>query len=405
MGALNLTVALGVLVGLLAGCPSDVSAGEPQPGLEVYGAVQLDYIQDFRRVDPDWEATLRPSKIPTTPGQFGSDGQSILSVRQTRLGVKANAPVGSHDLTSQFEFDLFGVGDNAGETTFRLRHAWASWGPLLVGQTNSLFMDADLFPNVVDYWGPNGMVFVRNPQVRLTLLDQAGFEFAMAIEKASTDIDPGNIREIDPNLGNNIQDVTPLPDLTMRARYVADWGHIQVSGMLAKLAYETRGTPDNQPRDSLLGAGVNLGTSLNLTSSTTLRTGIVYGHGIASYMNDGGTDVAPQTTSNAPGLEAVAVPLLGVIAYIDHRWSKELTTAFGYSFSKVDNTDFQSGSAYRKGEYASANLLWEPSPGFLIGGEVLYGKLTDNSGATGDDIRTQLTFKANFSSNDFIKRE
>jgi hypothetical protein len=54
------------------------------------------------------------------------------------------------------------------------------------------------------------------------------------------------------------------------------------------------------------------------------------------------------------------------------------------------------------GRYASKP---EPSPGYLIGGEVLYGKLTDNSGANGDDIRTQLTFKANFSSNDLIKRK
>jgi hypothetical protein len=26
-------------------------------------------------------------------------------------------------------------------------------------------MDVDVFPNVVDYWGPNGMLFFRNVQV------------------------------------------------------------------------------------------------------------------------------------------------------------------------------------------------------------------------------------------------
>ena len=47
--------------------------------LELYGFVQLDAIQDFDRVNPDWEATLRPSRIPTQKGQFGSDGQTIFS--------------------------------------------------------------------------------------------------------------------------------------------------------------------------------------------------------------------------------------------------------------------------------------------------------------------------------------
>jgi hypothetical protein len=175
-------------------------AQDAKPGFEVYGAVQLDYIQNFRRADPDWTAALRPSRIPTTKGQFGDDGEATLSARQTKFGIRASAPAGSNDLTSQFEFDLFGVGENAGKTTFRLRHAWAAWGPVLAGQTNSLFMDADLFPNVVDYWGPTGMVFVRNAQIRLTVVDKAGFKFAFAIESPNEDIDVGRIRQIDPDL-------------------------------------------------------------------------------------------------------------------------------------------------------------------------------------------------------------
>ena len=50
--------------------------------LELYGFAQLDAIQDFDRVNPDWDATLRPSRIPTEKGQFGCDGQSVFSVRQ-----------------------------------------------------------------------------------------------------------------------------------------------------------------------------------------------------------------------------------------------------------------------------------------------------------------------------------
>ena len=53
---------------------------------EIYGFAQADYVQDFKRVNPAWDDTLRPSRIPTEEGVFGSDGQSIIGVRQSRCG-------------------------------------------------------------------------------------------------------------------------------------------------------------------------------------------------------------------------------------------------------------------------------------------------------------------------------
>src|SRR4051812_21264941 len=115
--------------------------------LELYGFAQFDAIQDFDRVNPDWEAALRPSRIPTVKGQYGSDGQSILSIRQSRLGAKASGELAGHSYEAKVEFDFFGVGADAGKVTPRLRHAYGRWGPILAGQTNSLFMDGDIFPN------------------------------------------------------------------------------------------------------------------------------------------------------------------------------------------------------------------------------------------------------------------
>ena len=108
--------------------------------LELYGFVQLDAIQDFKRVNPDWDATLRPSRIPTHKGEFGGNGQSIFSVRQSRLGAKATGTLAGKPYEAKFEFDLYGTGVDAGQTTFRVRHMYAKWGGLLIGQTNTLFM-------------------------------------------------------------------------------------------------------------------------------------------------------------------------------------------------------------------------------------------------------------------------
>lgn len=380
---------------------------------EVYGFAQADVIQDFKRVDPSWDATLRPSKIPTTEGQFGSDGQTAFSVRQSRLGVKGSGMLAGKPYEVKFEFDLYGVGGDAGQTTFRLRHAYGKWGPLLAGQTNTLFMDGDLFPNVVDYWGPAGMVFVRNPQIRYTFVDNGTWLAAVAIEHPNDDIDAGAIRLIDPELGTNLRGDESMPDFTAQIRYTDDWGHIQLSGLARRVGFDTVNTEDNEPKGGEFGWGVMLGGVFKWDLAT-FRTGVVYGNGIASYMNDGGMDLAPRAAlipvpaifpppENPPLnllLSARAVPLLGITAYVDLQWTDTLSSSIGYSFTQVDNTNFQEGNAFHRGEYASANLLWSPVPRILTGLEFLWGQRTDNNGNKGDDLRLQFTVKVSFSSND-----
>ena len=383
----------------------------PAPGiskdhnLELYGFVQLDAIQDFQRVNPDWDATLRPSRIPTTKGEFGGDGQSVFSVRQSRLGAKASGTLADRPYEAKFEFDLFGTGVDAGQTTFRVRHMYAKWGPFMAGQTNTLFMDGDIFPNVLDYWGPTGMVFVRNPQIRWTFLSDDHWEAAVALEHPSDDIDPGNIRLIDEDIAANLQSDEQLPDLTAAVRYGGDWGHVRLAGILRKIGYETRGTAGNEPDGHETGWGLNATGALKLGLATP-RLGIVYGRGIATYMNDGGMDLAPAVaTFPDPQNGAIilvpraeAVKLLGISAYVDFQWAKQWSSALGYSFTKVDNTNFQDATAFHKGEYASVNLLYAPAENVLAGAEFLWGRRTDNDGDEGSDTRLQTSFKWSFSS-------
>jgi hypothetical protein len=375
--------------------------------LELYGFVQLDAIQDFKRVDPDWDAALRPSRIPTEKGVFGSDGQSIFSIRQTRLGTKASGTLAGKPYEAKFEFDLFGTNENAGKVHMRIRHMYASWGPFLAGQTNTLFMDVDIGPNSIEYWGPPGMAWLRNPQIRWTFLNNGPWTAAIALEHPSDDIDPGNIRLLDEAVAANIQPDEKLPDLTAAIRYGGDWGHVRLGGILRKIGYETRGTLDNEPRGSELGWGLNATTAVKLGLATA-KLGAVYGRGIATYMNDGGMDLAPAVEvipappPNPPGFiiipRAEAVKLFGMSAFVDFQWSKNWSSTVGYSLTKVDNTNFQEPTAFRKGEYALANVLWTPADRVLTGLELQWGKRTDNDGETGNDIRAQYSFKWSFSS-------
>ncbi len=379
---------------------SGSTARADAPKFEIYGFAQSDYIQDFRRVDPAWEDTLRPSKIPTIPGLYGSDVQSSISAKQSRFGVKTNQLVEGHDLYTQLEFDFFGVGVDAGQTTIRLRHAYGKWGQWLAGQTHSLFMDIDMFPNIIDYWGPCGMAFLRNPQIRWTPI--SGSEsFAIAIEKPSADVDAGNIREVDPGLGAAIQADETLPDLSAQFRTNRPWGHFQLGALLRRLGYDTPDTTANQPKGHTVGWGFDASSNIKLGGDLLLLS-VIYGQGIASYMNDGGTDLAPE---GVPGsLTGKAVPLLGISAYYQHNWNKRFSSVIGYARTQVDNTSFQSGSAFKTGQYASTNLLMKPGKNMLVGAEILWGRLDAKSGASGTDVRSQITFKYDFTSLDFERK-
>lgn len=382
-------------------CMPGTSAQEATPHVEVYGFVQADYIQDFKRVDNAWKDTLRPSKIPTTEGQFGEDGQASMSAKQSRLGVLMNFPTSNGAVYTKFEFDMFGVGGDEGQTTIRLRHAYGQWKQLLAGQTNTLFMDASIFPNVVDYWGPAGMVFIRNPQIRWTPMSGKN-SFAVAIERPSSDIDPGQIREFDPGLASNLQGSTKVPDLTAQFRMERDWGHFQVAGVVRKVAFDTAGTPDNEPKGSEMGWGIDVTSGIKLGQKNKLLVGVVHGEGIASYMNDGGNDLGPDGAP--PTTQAELIPLTGISAYLDHTWSEKFSTSFGYSETSVDNTSFQSDESFKAGRYASANLIYYPTQNVFIAGEALWGQREDHDGDTGDDTRMQFSFHYSFSTKDIFKK-
>ncbi len=147
-------------------------AGQPpekapsQSTVDFYGYVMLDSGNNFGSIDPNWYDVMRPTKLPAYSKQFGPNGNVFFGVRQTRFGVKTLTPTALGDLKTIFEFELFGTGVDAGQTTFRLRHAYGELGHFGAGQTWSAFMDIDVFPNSLEYWGPNGMVFFRNVQLR-----------------------------------------------------------------------------------------------------------------------------------------------------------------------------------------------------------------------------------------------
>lgn len=385
---------------------------EEQPlSVRLYGFAMADMIYDFKRVDPNWDDTLRVSTIPTESGSYGNDGDFVFGVRQSRLGVSGNY---GDDITFLLEAELFGVGGDEGQTTPRLRHAWATYKNFGMGQYWSNFMDIDIFPNTIDYWGPTGMVFYRNQQARYSF-PMGEDEFSVALEDPGSALTVGRFRDttacdlptppadcesIDSTLGELFQSYNDLPDLSVRYRNNGDFGHYQVAGMFRKLGYERRDTGE---KDEEYGWGINTSASINTWGQDRLKLQVVYGEGIGNYMNDGGIDLAPDS-ADITRAEAETVPLLGVSAYYDHYWSDRWSTSVGWSITDLDSSEGQQGNEFETGQIAQINLLHYPADNVMLGSEFIWGQREDVDGNTGTDYRIQFSLKVNFDTGDLMPR-
>src|SRR6185295_8191712 len=256
-------IGLGIAATVLAiaGIAGPARAAEEEKTVDIYGFAMLDMGYQTGQNDPDWFDVVRPTKLPAFEDEFGKDGHYFAGVRQSRFGVKANIPTSAGTVKTIFEFELFGTGVDAGQTTFRLRHAWGELGSWGAGQTWSPFMDPDIFPNSVEYWGPSGMVFFRNVQLRWTPLDGAN-TFMIALERPGASGDAGVLAD-----RIELTDVSPrfpYPDVSARFRMTRDWGHLQIAGIAREIKWDDLGTVPGDISGDQLGWGVNVSTNIKI---------------------------------------------------------------------------------------------------------------------------------------------
>jgi len=369
-----------------------------EKSLEIYGFAMTDFGYNFDQINPAWFDALRVTKLPVSKNQFGTNGNTYFSVRQTRFGVKGYFPTPMGEMTAVFDFDLFGVGVDEGQTTMRVRNAYGEVGRILVGQANTPFMDGDVFPNTMEYWGPTGMVFFRNVQIRYAAM-QGADEVFIALERPGASADAGPYQgriELD-----SVSSHFPLPDLSAHYKKTGDWGHVQLAGMLRYIGWEDQSTSGIYDiSGNVVGWGLHLSTVINLTKMDVFRGSFVYGQGVENYMNDAPVDVgvvANPGNARTP-IKGKALPVTGIVAFLDHNWTSKLSTAIGYSSCHITNTDLAKGTAYENGQYAIVNLVTTPFKNFLAAAELEYGQRTNFDGSyTANDVKLQFSFKYNFS--------
>ena len=369
---------------------------EKQKAMEIYGFAMMDAGQNLDQIHPDWFDTMRPTKLPAFKNQYGADGQTYFSVRQTRFGVKNYFPTKYGELKTIFEFEMFGTGVDAGQTTIRLRHAYGELGKWGAGQYWSPFMDIDVFPNSVEYWGPNGMVFFRNVQIRYMPI-QGDTRLTFALERPGASADQG-IYADRIELANISPDFS-LPDLSAEYRFGQKWGYVELAGIVRRIAWEDHDTISFDLSGDATGWGVNLSSGIKFFKKDMLKLQFVYGEGIQNYMNDAPVDIGIRNTGDASRpVEGVALPMKGVVAFYDRYWGDKFSTSIGYSMLDIDNSNAQADDAFKKGQYALVNLLYYPTANALVGLEYQWGSRENfRDGWDYNASKVQLTFKYNFS--------
>lgn len=388
---------------------SDLKA-QDKNWFQVYGFAMTDIGYNANQIHPDWYDVVRPTKLPTFKNEYGTDGNAYFSVRQSRFGVKSSTQTGMGELFTQFEFEMFGTGVDAGQTTIRLRHAYGELGQFGAGQYWSPFMDIDVFPNSVEYWGPNGMAFFRNVQFRWMPI-KGDTRLTIALERPGASADAGEYSgrvEL-----SDVEAKFPLPDLSAEYRSAHDWGYVELAGIVRSIKWEDLNDDQYDLSGDALGWGLNLSSNIKLGSDNIVRLSVLYGEGVENYMNDAPVDVGIKNNFSDPNkpIKGVALPVLGVVAFLEHNWNEKFATAIGYSMLDIENSDGQSYDAFSKGQYALGNIVYYPVNDVMLAAEVQWGnrenfnnleedgenQYPENYLKTADILKVQFSFKYNFS--------
>lgn len=251
-------------------------------------------------------------------------------------------------------------------------------------------MDIDVFPNTLEYWGPPGMAFFRNVQVRW-MPTQGESRMTIALERPGASGDAGiysNRVELD-----SVATRFSLPDVSAEYRIGRPWGYVELAGIVRLIQWDDLSTDTLDISGDVTGWGFNLSSNLKLGKANVLRLQGLHGEGVQNYMNDAPEDVGIET-----GEGAVALPVTGIVAFLDHTWNEKFSSSVGYSQVKIENSSGQSPDAFKLGQYALANVLYTPVPNVMVGFEAGWDRRENFSdGWAFENTHVQVSFKYSFS--------
>lgn len=345
------------------------------------GVARVDAIKNFGNNGNPNDFTPSSFPVQGQPG-FGGTDQFGLQAKGTRLSFEILRPLPKDgNLKIYYENDFFG--DSSSPTmTYRLRHFYGQSKNFLVGQTYTVFMNVDAWPDILDYQGPNANVNLRLPQVRLiaTLSEHQHMNFSFEQPNSQ-------IATLGEGFPAGASPVNRYPDFACNYRYEGSGGHLQVAGLARSLGY---GTSEGQGQ-SVIGWGVSLSGAIGLPCRDRLSGQIAYGQGMARAIKDTAGLNLDASLDGQGRLRAIPIfaPMIGYT----HNWTGTLRSSATYGYVRVDPLSSMGGSALRRTQYAGINFMWHPTRSARMGLEYLCGRKETQDGSTGTANRLSFVIK------------
>jgi len=368
------------------------------------GLVHLDGMFTFDPMGTTDDFVTSSIPVPAERGQNAN-----FTPRWTRLEFETHADSFLGDVKSYIQVDFFNGNTQMvfGSYPLRLRFGYIDIENWRFGQDASLFMDYDVFPNVIDYEGPGGIMLMRQSLMRYTQPLTDHLKVAVGAEQPWSDITLTDAKE-NPLDGDRIQD---MPDFTGMVRYDRTIGHAQVSGIVRKLTYQ----PTTGDKANATGYGINftgdihpwawlLGTDPTKTdrlSSTDVALTkcrflgqYATGYGVTRYIEDAnglGLDAAVNSSGD---LEALFTR--GWFAVYEHWWFPKWSSNFVYGENYNSSIDTMPADSYAGSKYLAVNLLWVPINNTYVGLEYLWGERRNIDDQSARARRIQIGFQYAF---------
>ncbi len=327
-----------------------------------------------------------PSSIPVRGAPYyGTGWRSNMSAKQSifRMDFRRDTDYGT--LKVVYKNNFFGSG--TGDMPYNLQYFYGELDnerfTLLAGYNISAFTDIDVFPNTLDYEGPNSFTFKYGPQIRFSpILYKHGdslLTLPLSMEKPNADI----------TTIEGFNTYSRRPDFVFGLRWEAPSWHIQWANLWRDLRVEsatarTRGTN---------GYATQLTGSTKLFERDSVQGWVSNGRGYANFLQDIsglGLDAAFNTQGDLRGIRA-----RGWGAGYTHGWSSDLSSSMSYGYLRISPQSnlLLNQTLPKSTKFASFNLAWQFSERAMVGIEYLWGQNIDLTDARGQGQRIQTTLR------------
>ena len=346
------------------------------------GYVKLDAVFSSRSagVGSTGDLELEPSSIPVGPAAGANESRQLkLGARQSRLFFKTSTPTSYGELATHLEYDLYGAAGNESVSNshgLRVRHAFGQLGPFLAGQTWTTLSDPAAYPETVDFGGPVGVIFARQPQVRWTQ-PFAGGTWSVALENPETVAALRN--------GTTFRaDDDRAPDIAANVRFETPIGHYSLAAMVRQVRVDAA-APDPALRDHKWGGVVGANAVVPF-GRDDFRASAYVGNAIGRYSTGFFNDAVIGT---GPRLQ-LPTQWVAFGAY-RHLWTPTLRSNLVVSGMKSANPVDTGGAIHRAAQSLHLNLMWSPVPQTNFGIEYIAARRQVQSGDAGTLNRVQAS--------------